>query len=152
MRGVRKSGSGYTTTFEPVQDGASRHSARGKVTPAVTPQQLEAQFGVRFDSMVVDCEGCFEQFVASFPELIGRLEVVIQYSSRLCSAHLRAGVHGRMPAAVRNQAGHFRRFRGKPGRGSAPHAAPAERGGRRRWHHRHGVCSARLDEARRGAW
>lgn len=45
--------------------------------PSFTPQQLEEQYGLRFDTMVVDCEGCFAQFVASFPDFVQQISTII---------------------------------------------------------------------------
>ena len=35
------------------------------------------QHGVTFDSMVVDCEGCFEKMLADFPKFIARQKRVV---------------------------------------------------------------------------
>ena len=42
--------------------GAAERPDGAMLSEAYMPQQLEARFGLRFSSMVVDCEGCFDRF------------------------------------------------------------------------------------------
>ena len=84
VRSKRRNGSGYTNYFEVLHaDGMQATAANanetstGQTSTAYTPTQLEHTYGVRFDSMVVDCEGCFDAFVSSFPAFVSRIETII---------------------------------------------------------------------------
>jgi hypothetical protein len=79
VRSKRRNGSGYTNYFEVLHaDGKQAAAAiANESSIAYTPTQLERTYGVRFDSMVVDCEGCFDAFVSSFPGFVSRIETII---------------------------------------------------------------------------
>lgn len=79
VRSKRRNGSGYTNYFEVLHaDGKQAAAAiANESSIAYTPTQLERTYGVRFDSMVVDCEGCFDAFVSSFPAFVSRIETII---------------------------------------------------------------------------
>ncbi len=78
VRSKRRNGSGYTTYFE-AQDANATHSAglANNTAVAYTPAELEQEHQVHFDAMVVDCEGCFEAFVSSFPTFVARMQTII---------------------------------------------------------------------------
>ena len=73
-----RSGSIYTTRFVPADHpSALKRAANDSFSPAFTPAQLERQYGLQFDAMVADCEGCFESVIDSFPHFVARLNTLI---------------------------------------------------------------------------
>lgn len=69
-----RNGSGWTTKFKP----AGATAAPGaELSPAHTPESLASRFGLRFDAMVVDCEGCFAAFLKHFGSFVESLDTVI---------------------------------------------------------------------------
>ena len=73
-RSRRRNGSKWTTVFEQIRDADGPDV---EAVEAFTPQALQAQFNVHFDTMVVDCEGCFGAIIHAFPAFIRQLETVI---------------------------------------------------------------------------
>jgi FkbM family methyltransferase len=73
-RSRRRNGSKWTTVFEQVRDV---DGSDVEAVNAFTPQALQAKFNVQFDTMVVDCEGCFGAIIQAFPAFIRQLETVI---------------------------------------------------------------------------
>ena len=68
-----RSGSEWTTKFEHVEE-----DGEGMVTiPTTTFEDLEATAGVVIDTMVIDCEGCFDQFLQEFPTAVDGVRTIL---------------------------------------------------------------------------
>jgi len=44
--------------------------------PSYSLKNIEEQFGLRFDTLVIDCEGCFENFLDENPQLLQQLKTI----------------------------------------------------------------------------
>lgn len=64
-----KNGSEWTTQFGDSDSGSS--------VPTITYQQLEQKYNLRFDTLLVDCEGCFDQFLQDFPDSVNHVSTIL---------------------------------------------------------------------------
>lgn len=82
VKAKQRNGSPWTTKFDPVSstDGGGAHklSAEGDaMVPAYTPSALASMYGATFDTMVVDCEGCFAAILRDFPDTVRSVDTVM---------------------------------------------------------------------------
>ena len=78
MKKKEKNGSEYTTQFGDFE--ATNFSALSSdyiLVPSTTYQELEKKYNLSFDTFVVDCEGCFDQFLKDFPQSVDGVSTIM---------------------------------------------------------------------------
>ena len=75
-RSNRRNGSPWTNKFEVAASARMAQVVRA-YTPGQMAKRLQNPPSARFDTMVVDCEGCFAGVIASFPRFVGSLQTVL---------------------------------------------------------------------------
>jgi len=59
------------------QASASTNATQAKVVPAYPLAKVEQAFNMHFDTLVVDCEGCFPTLLRENPELVQQVSLII---------------------------------------------------------------------------
>ena len=78
LRSAEMAGSAWTTKFHPVaRDFVANTNTTASLSPAHTPAELSERYRLRFDTLVVDCEGCFEGILHEFTPFVASLHTVI---------------------------------------------------------------------------
>ena len=65
-----RNGSEWTTHFSDSGSGTSS-------LPTISFQGLEERYKLKFDTLVVDCEGCFDQFLKDFPDSVNDVTTIL---------------------------------------------------------------------------
>jgi len=68
------SNGGYGTR---TQAAGATNVTQGKAVPAYPLAQIEQTFGMHFDTLVVDCEGCFPTLLRENPTLLQQINLII---------------------------------------------------------------------------
>jgi FkbM family methyltransferase len=66
-----KNGSEWTTKFE-VTDNADEANV-----PSTTFDDVQRKTGIVFDTFLIDCEGCFDNFLQEFPDAVDRVQTIL---------------------------------------------------------------------------
>lgn len=57
--------------------GSSMIKPNSKSPPSFDLDELQKESGLRFNALIVDCEGCFELFLNEYPHFLKQLRVII---------------------------------------------------------------------------
>lgn len=68
----KKNGSEWTTKFEVVE----RKDEAG-AAPSITFSDLQTAAGMQFDTFLVDCEGCFDNWLQEFPDAVDTVSTIL---------------------------------------------------------------------------
>merc|ERR1712079_185892 len=68
----KRNGSEWTTTFE-VAEGEGEAGS----IPSISFSDLQQATGMKFDTFLVDCEGCFDSWLQEFPEAVDTVSTIL---------------------------------------------------------------------------
>lgn len=75
---IHEGPNGYgTRTIDPLGPGEKNPAFRGFVVPHWSLKEVERKYGLHFDTLVADCEGCFPTLLKENPGLIEQVNLVI---------------------------------------------------------------------------
>eukprot|EP00971_Amphidinium_carterae_P320369 6368101-Amphidinium_carterae.1 len=77
MKAGKLAGSEYTTMFEPVPEDIAAVMAEADRVPSISFQELQEKYNIEFDTLLVDCEGCFENMLAEFPNMLDQVSTLM---------------------------------------------------------------------------
>lgn len=67
-------GGEYTTYF--VEDGPGKE-VTGEPVPTISFDALQSKYGYKFDTFLIDCEGCFYHMLKEFPDMVDDVKMII---------------------------------------------------------------------------
>ena len=82
IKHAKRNGSPWTNRFQVAAPSDNPSTAppdprAPEVVPAYTPSALAARYHASFDTLVVDCEGCFAAILRDFPDFVRSLQTVM---------------------------------------------------------------------------
>merc|ERR1712039_402213 len=75
-----KNGTDYTTVVAPATETEKADkdaSLCGENIPIISVRGLEARYGLKIDTLVIDCEGCFDPILRESPEILDNVKLIL---------------------------------------------------------------------------